>query len=117
MLFRSLEFNYVIAIDFSESIFPNYYSIEQKYSLNTAMEEKESENRLCYVLVTRAIKEFHMFYLATDPSVYVGVLTKGHWDVGTDKQPVKELILSSVSGPSGADSKMDFVQRLLENRR
>lgn len=114
---KGLEFNYVIAIDFSESIFPNYYSIEQKYSLNTAMEEKESENRLCYVLVTRAIKEFHMFYLATDPSVYVGVLTKGHWDVGTDKQPVKELILSSVSGPSGADSKMDFVQRLLENRR
>ena len=108
---KGLEFNYVIAIDFTESIFPNYYSIEQKYSLNTAMEEKESENRLCYVLVTRTIKEMHMFYTATDPSVYVGLLSNP--ESGTERE---ELTLNSLSDGTGIDSKLSFINRLLGDR-
>lgn len=111
---KGLEFDYVIAIDFCESLFPNYFGIEQRYSKNTAMEEKESENRLCYVLVTRAIKEFHMFYTATDPSAYVGILTQS--DQHNDQGPKEELTLGSVIGSSTEDSRMSFVQRLLGNR-
>lgn len=114
---KGLEFDYVIAIDFMESIFPNYFSIEQRYSRNTAMEEKESENRLCYVLVTRTIKEFHMFYLATDPSVYAGILLQlDNPDAPIAGEPTEELSLGSVAGPSGMDSKMNFIQRLIGER-
>lgn len=114
---KGLEFDYVIAIDFNETLFPNYFSIEQRYSRNTAMEEKESENRLCYVLVTRAIKEFHMFYSATDPSVYAGILLQlDNPDAPTVDGQQGELTLGSVSGPSGMDSKMNFIQRLLGER-
>ena len=82
------------------------------------MEEKESENRLCYVLVTRAIKEFHMFYQATDPSVYVGVLAQLDNPKATNIEAKQdELSLGSVVGVSSNDSKMSFVQRLLSDRR
>ena len=114
---KGLEFDYVIAIDFSETIFPNYFNIEQKYSRNTAMEEKESENRLCYVLVTRTIKEFHMFYPSTDPSLYVGLLTQlDNPDAVEANNARGELSLGSISGPSGMDSKLSFIQRLIGDR-
>lgn len=114
---KGLEFDYVIAIDFMESIFPNFYSIEQRYSRNTAMEEKESENRLCYVLVTRTIKEFHMFYNSTDPSVYVGILTQlDNPEIGRNAPPQEELSLGVVGGGVSMDSKMNFINRLLGDR-
>lgn len=109
---KGLEFDYVIAIDFNDSIFPNYSGIDMRYTKNTAMEEKESENRLCYVLVTRTIKELHLFYKDTDPSIYVKVLT-GTSDLS---EPSESLVMQSVTGAgdvSALDSKMSFIQRLL----
>lgn len=112
---KGLEFDYVIAIDFEESIFPNYFGLEQRYSKNTFMEERESANRLCYVLVTRTIKELHLFYSATDPSVYVRVLTEGS-DASKAESPKDELILGTVSDITSVNSKMSFVKRLLGDR-
>lgn len=117
---KGLEFNYVIALDFVESIFPNFYSIEQSYTRNTAMQEKESENRLCYVLVTRTIKELHLFYLETDPSVYVGLLSNQHKDAIQKVEDRETLALGRVVGTDSTgtvDSKLTFVQRMLKNRR
>lgn len=112
---KGLEFDHVIAIDFREAVFPNYFGIEERYALNTALEEKESENRLCYVLVTRAKKEFHMFYPQGDPSVYVGLLNRV--DTNSDRVDTRdELVLDSVVGTSRLDSKAAFVQRILGNR-
>lgn len=112
---KGLEFDYVIAVDFNEAIFPNYSNIEQRYSANTAAEEKESENRLCYVLVTRAIKELHFFYEATDPSVYVGILMPaGSSD--TVKEAEDELTLGSVSGTFSGNAKTAFINNILNGR-
>lgn len=117
---KGLEFDYVLAIDFNESIFPDYFGIEQKYSQNTAMEEKESANRLCYVLVTRTIKEFHTFYDINDPSVYVGILSgavKTEKAIEGGSSPSSgELTLGMVGGASDNDSRMSFVKRILGNR-
>lgn len=114
---KGLEFNHVIAIDFSETLFPNYASIEMKYKPNTAIAEKEAENRLCYVLVTRAIQDLHLFYPENDPSIYVSILTKD--DAVTRKsEPTAELSMGSVSAPSELlTSKLDFIKRLAGDRR
>ena len=112
---KGLEFDYVIAIDFNETTFPNYVGIEQRYSKNTAIEEKESENRLCYVLVTRSIKEFHMFYSATDPSTYVGLLTRLD-NKKIVSEPETELALGNIRSGSDMFSKSMFVQRILNGR-
>lgn len=97
---KGLEFDYVIAIDFAETVFPNYRSIEEKYKPNTAVREKEAENRLCYVLVTRTIKELHLFYPRTDPSIYVKILTQA----GAVTRPGNEFRLSSNSSNLSSDS-------------
>lgn len=113
---KGLEFDYVIAIDFEDEVFPNYFSIEQRYSQNTAMEEKESENRLAYVLVTRAIKELHMFYQKEDPSYYVSVIQ----NMLSEKkdEPVKTMSLGGITLPSDARSaKLNFIQKLTKDRR
>lgn len=114
---KGLEFNYVIAVDFSETLFPNYAGIEMRYAANTAMAEKEAENRLCYVLVTRAIKELHLFYPKTDPSIYVSILTKD--DAVTKPDAAEpELSMSQVTTPSELlTSKLDFINRLTQDRR
>lgn len=112
---KGLEFDYVIAIDFVDSCFPNYMGIEQKYTENTALEEKESENRLCYVLVTRTIKELHLFYSATDPSVYVGILMKTFGDISKDTDSEKEITLGPISGINSTNARMSFIQRLIDN--
>ena len=113
---KGLEFKHVIAIDFNDSIFPNFFSIEQKYPENTAMEEKESENRLCYVLVTRAIDDLHLVYLASDPSAYVSVLcgSRTSGDVGK----IESLNLGGITVPSDStNAKLSFIQRLTGDRR
>lgn len=109
---KGLEFNYVFAIDFSETLFPNFASIEQKYKPVTALAEKEAENRLCYVLVTRAIKELHLYYPDNDPSIYVGVLTK---DSSALEDVQQSLNLGMLSTPGKTtDSRMSFIQRLVK---
>lgn len=109
---KGLEFDYVIAVDFSESLFPNYAGIEMKYKPNTAIAEKEAENRLCYVLITRAIKELHLFYPENDPSVYVSILTKEE-AITKKSEPCSTLDLGKVTSPSDVlTSKLDFINRL-----
>lgn len=114
---KGLEFDYVIAIDFNEIIFPNAFGVQQKYSKNTAKQELEASNRLCYVLVTRTIKEFHMFYDSVDPSTYVALLTKESGKDSKVIEPEEELVLGTISSPTKNDPRMDFVKRLLGNRR
>lgn len=114
---KGLEFDYVVAIDFSESLFPNYAGIDSKYKPNTAIAEKEAENRLCYVLVTRAIKQLHLFYPERDPSIYVSILTKDDAVTKSEDAPA-ELTLGEVSSPGGImASKLDFIRRLTQDRR
>lgn len=109
---KGLEFDYVLAIDFSESIFPNYSSIEEKYKPVTAIAEKEAENRLCYVLVTRTIKELHLYYPTNDPSIYVNILTKDG-AVTSEENSAPSLELGTLTPPSGIHSaQMNFIQRL-----
>lgn len=112
---KGLEFDYVIAIDFVDSIFPNFFGIEQRYPENTAMEEKESENRLCYVLVTRAIKEMHLLYQENNPSAYVEVLC-GKTGESIDSGDTINLGGISIPGDAAA-AKLSFIQRLTGDRR
>ncbi len=111
---KGLEFNHVLAIDFSETIFPNFASIEQKYKPVTAVAEKEAENRLCYVLVTRTIQDLHLFYPNNDPSIYVDVLTKDGAVLGADEVKAT-LELGNISTPSDSTAaRMDFIKRLTQ---
>ena len=111
---KGLEFDYVIAVDFTDSLFPNFMGIDQRYSRNTAMEEKESENRLCYVLVTRAIKELHLVYNASNPSYYVDILLPNK---DNKPEPVAPIALGDISIPSdSASAKMSFIQKLVNRK-
>lgn len=112
---KGLEFDYVLALDFEESVFPRYFELEQQYSLNTTMEEKESANRLCYVLVTRTIKELHLFYNSTDPSVYVNLLTKSN-PANDEVSKQDEISLGGIGTFDSVNAKMNFVRGILGRR-
>ena len=115
---KGLEFDYVITLDFIDSIFPNYLGIDQRYSQNTAMEEKESENRLCYVLFTRARKQIYLLYLRNNPSVYVGIIQPKDHPSEPAAAEVPTITLGRVSIPGdSASAKLSFIQRLTEDRR
>ena len=115
---KGLEFDYVIAADFNETLFPNFFGIEQRYPENTALEEKEAENRLCYVLVTRAIKELHLLYNESDPSVYVDILCDTAGDTATPAATIEDINLGGVSIPTDTTAaKLSFIQRLTGERR
>lgn len=69
---KGLEFERVYAIDLDNDIFPNFPLIEYRnYGQKIEQQLKEAETRLWYVAVTRAISELHMFYLESNPSIYV----------------------------------------------
>lgn len=69
---KGLEFERVYAIDLDNDIFPNFPLIEYRnYGAKIEQQLKEAETRLWYVAVTRAISELHMFYLESNPSIYV----------------------------------------------
>lgn len=108
---KGLEFDTVFAIDFNDSIFPDYAKLDMTYSPNTAMEEKESENRLCYVLVTRAIKELYLVYDSDDPSVYVNILLKDY-EEKSKTGDVNPLDLSPTLSSLSANSNMSFIQKM-----
>lgn len=135
---KGLEFDYILAADFNDSIFPDWGSIDMRYSKGTALEEKESENRLMYVLVTRTKRELHLFYSNTEPSVYVRILNPegpeangvgdagdvegagGAKDVGGVEDVVDDKIieLGTISGSSMAvDNKLKFIKRLTSKRK
>lgn len=113
---KGLEFDYVIVADFNDLVFPNFFGIEQRYPKNTAMEEMEAENRLCYVLVTRTIKELHLLYNVSNPSVYVEVLCGNESEDGTTED-VAPLALGGISIPTDSVSaKLSFIQKLTGDR-
>lgn len=110
---KGLEFDNVIAIDMNETIFPNYAKIEQLYPVHTALEEKESENRLCYVLLTRAKESLTILYQHTDPSVFLQMIKE---TIGADKTDTysKETPVLTLNGAGNSlQSKMAFINRML----
>lgn len=108
---KGLEFDTVIAVDMIDSLFPNYARIEQLYPTNTAMEEKEAENRLCYVLVTRAKKNLILMYDERNPSVYIQIIRDRSSDeVSLDNVHLPE---TEINVPEGLSSRMRFITRLM----
>lgn len=114
---KGLEFKNVIAIDFQNDIFPNWEGLELKLPKNTALEEKESENRLAYVLVTRTIENIYLVYDEVCPSVYVSILcesdTKNEQFINNNEIDSEILSLASISTSSKSwNSKVDFITRM-----
>lgn len=106
---KGLEFKTVIAIDFMEDVFPRYSEIDLKYIQSVAMERKEAENRLCYVLVTRAMETLYLVYSGDNPSRYVDIILNGYNDCDTvDDAP---LDLSSPS--TSTKSASSFIRRMV----
>lgn len=69
---KGLEFKHVYVIYMDNDIFPNYPLIESRdYPPDITKELKESETRLWYVAVTRAIEDLTIYYSASNPSFYV----------------------------------------------
>lgn len=69
---KGLEFKNVFIIDLEDSIFPNYAFMEmQSNDIETLQSEKESEVRLFFVAVTRAIDNLYLYYQENNPSLYV----------------------------------------------
>lgn len=111
---KGLEFEHVIALDFNESIFPNIVGIQTRYEPDTAAEEIESENRLCYVLVTRAIKDLTLMCAFGDESTYVR-------DLVPEKQEIQAPPIftdaKAVQEPEGSlSSKLSFIKRITRGR-
>lgn len=114
---KGLEFNHVIAIDFNESLFPNRAKLAQSYSPNTALEELESENRLCYVLVTRAIKSLHLFYARSDPSSYIEKLLGSGEGTDESSEEVHNIVLSSpIAAGSLNEARNNFISKMTRRR-
>ena len=109
---KGLEYNTVIAIDMNDSIFPNFSRIEELYPLNTAMEEKEAENRLCYVLLTRAKERLLLLYDERDPSVYIQKIENKTDDI-LSLDDVVVTPRAGVDVPTDLSSKMKFITRLM----
>ncbi len=69
---KGLEFKHVYVIYIDNDIFPNFPLIESRgYPDNVTKELEESETRLWYVAVTRAIDDLTVYYSAVNPSYYV----------------------------------------------
>lgn len=66
------EYKNVIMIDLEDDMFPNYELIDAQVSDEEArIQTKESEVRLCYVAMTRAIDTLQMYYKESNPSLYI----------------------------------------------
>ena len=69
---KGLEFENVFVTFMDDDIFPNFSLIEsRKYDRDTELELKESETRLWYVTITRAITNLTIYYSSTKPSKFV----------------------------------------------
>ena len=108
---KGLEFSTVIAVDMVDSIFPNYPKIEQMYPINTAMEEKESENRLCYVLITRAMENLILLYDERNPSIYIQILRDNTKNIVALDDAV--ITRKDNNVPEDLSSRMKFINRMM----
>lgn len=88
---KGLEFENVYVLFMDNSLFPNFSLLEsKKYPDNIKQELKESETRLWYVTVTRAISNLYIYYSVDDPSYYVQrILNKGS-NATVAEQPVED---------------------------
>lgn len=69
---KGLEFKNVIIIDLEDSLFPNYAFLEKQVTDPEQLkDDKESEVRLFFVAVTRAIDKITFYYQENNPSLYV----------------------------------------------
>lgn len=69
---KGLEFENVFALFMDDRVFPNYSLIESReYSAEVERDLKESETRLWYVVVTRAVTNLVIYYAESAPSKYV----------------------------------------------
>lgn len=109
---KGLEFDTVIAIDMQESVTPDEDSLYNSYPPITAAMTVESENRLAYVLVTRARKNLYLLHKREGASSYVHLLTDS--DESTDK--VNTCMDIDVSELSTDKSKLDYIAKVLGRR-
>ena len=69
---KGLEFKHVFVIFMDDDIFPNFSLIRSRgYTKEVTQEVEESETRLWYVAITRAIDDLKIYYSKTNPSCYV----------------------------------------------
>lgn len=108
---KGLEFDNVFLMDLEDSLFPNYKQIEELYSeaLDTALYEKEAENRLFYVLLTRAKRKLVLLYNEANPSFYIRLLNPLK-----NRTPIKNIPISALtdSEDSKFGSKLSFINRI-----
>jgi DNA helicase-2/ATP-dependent DNA helicase PcrA len=82
---KGLEFENQIMTFMNDDIFPNYDSINLKpYTEIYKQQQREGENRLCYVAMTRPRTNLTMLYYVNNPSYYIKVL-KGNTGGDGDK--------------------------------
>ena len=98
---KGLEFDKVFAIDLDNDIFPNFPLIEYRnYGAKIEQQLKEAETRLWYVAVTRAINELHMFYLESNPSIYIADYFERSNQTFKDTTKIYDLNLDKTNEPS-----------------
>lgn len=69
---KGLEFKHVFVTFMDNDVFPNFPLIDSRdYSIDVKCELKESEVRLWYVAVTRAIDDLCIYYARSNPSKFV----------------------------------------------
>lgn len=97
---KGLEFKNVYMIDLADDIFPNYSRIDlQKYPEKVSEGLKESEVRLMFVAMTRAIDNLYMYYDGDNPSLYIQWLLD--WEEAkksntTSKKELEDLAVFSL---------------------
>lgn len=96
---KGLEYKNVFIIDLADDIFPNFSRIElQEYSEENTDKLKESETRLMFVAMTRAIENLYMYYNGDNPSIYVSWLLE--WEENKAKGIPAESSTPSLSNLS-----------------
>lgn len=101
---KGLEFKRVIIMDLDEEIYPNFGRIEENKNYTPKMKEelKEDATRLFFVAMTRAIDELYLYYLESNPSIYIRWLEE--YDSKKDIQTKKlDEISVQTSGVSTSD--------------
>lgn len=93
---KGLEYKNVFIIDLADDVFPNFSRIElQEYSEENTEKLKESETRLMFVAMTRAIENLYMYYNGDNPSIYISWLLE--WEANKAKGIIEESSVTSLS--------------------
>lgn len=108
---KGLEYDTVIVADMVDTVFPNFQLIDTRFPNATAVEVKEAENRLCYVLITRAKKNLIFMYDERDPSAYLQIIRQK----GNNILDFNDAIVPRVQCDDNADliSKRNFITRIM----